>query len=129
MKAACTDALKAAAERIGSCFRPLTDLELQAHIKRETFRATSSPPPDAATAMAELYDDVEPTTPQPVSTSAEAQATASLPVADARREFYALSGPAIAQDRISAQAVNDLVRQANGSSWADALAALKAQLA
>ncbi len=34
LKAACTDALKCAAERIGSCFRPLGDLELEGTIKR-----------------------------------------------------------------------------------------------
>jgi len=37
LKAACTDALKAAAERIGSCFRPVTDLLVVDAIKRESF--------------------------------------------------------------------------------------------
>lgn len=133
-KAARTDCLKNAARNLGTCFAPLGDLELEAHIRREAFRATSSPPPDAATAYAELYDDAQPAvtsvtpsspTPSPVNTPTDPpQAT------DPRGEFYAVSGEAIREGGISAQAVNDLVRQANGDGcWADALVALKAQLA
>jgi len=42
LKAACTDALKAAAERLGSCFRPLSDPELRRQILREQFRHAPS---------------------------------------------------------------------------------------
>ena len=38
LKAACTDALKAAAERVGSCFRPLTDANLLGYLNAQNQR-------------------------------------------------------------------------------------------
>jgi len=38
LKAACTDALKAAAERVGSCFRPLSDANLIAYLNAQSKR-------------------------------------------------------------------------------------------
>jgi hypothetical protein len=42
VKAAVSDALKACAERLGVCFRPLTDLDLQEHIKRLEYQEASA---------------------------------------------------------------------------------------
>jgi hypothetical protein len=118
LKATVSDALKACAERLGVCFRPLIDRELHEHIFREQFRRESAPV-SAAQATAGLFGEDAVTAP----------ADQEKADGDARAEFYTLSGQAIRDGVLTAPEVNDLVKKANGDGgWATALAALKARL-
>jgi len=57
-KAARTDALKNAARNLGTCFAPLTDLELQAVIKREAFRNGAQAKAEAAKTAEQHKNDL-----------------------------------------------------------------------
>jgi len=54
-KAARTDCLKNAAENLGTCFRPMTDLELAEAIKRKAYQAAAQPSKTAREATEELF--------------------------------------------------------------------------
>lgn len=80
-----------------------------------------------------LYRDAGQLEPEPTPAPAQAEPPRGQPApitdpADARQRFYALAGESISQGRVDAQAVNELVRQANGQGFAKALAALETRL-
>jgi len=83
-KAARTDCLKNAARNLGTCFAPLSDLELEAHIKREAYRQANAgqKPPSAGVAATELYDT------GPVTQGGEATSEQALDANDGDDEAF-----------------------------------------
>jgi len=121
LKAAVSDTLKACAERLGVCFRPLIDQEFHEYLRREQYRRSCppSPPQSAQSAIADLYGDDEQLG---GGDKAKEKARAN---AEARDQFYVLSSQAIRDGHVESPAVNELIKNANShGDWTIALQAL-----
>jgi hypothetical protein len=132
LKAAVSDALKAAAERFGPTFRPLTDYELHQHLAALQ-AIENGPRVGADQAVEELYGtkrQVQPqaTTPQPTRATPPA---APKPAANgekaARLSFYQLTGEMIKAGTIKSKRVNELTKQAKTDGWPAVLALLQSE--
>jgi hypothetical protein len=129
LKASVSDALKACAERLGPTFRPLTDLELDGHLRGE--RALNNHKAgDAKQAIRDLFD-AEPATsaaPTPqgqMPLPAEAQPTAQGQRL-AKDSFYQQTSILLKDKRITAAEINRLAQQAKTDGWIAVLKLLPA---
>jgi hypothetical protein len=131
LKAACTDALKAAAERLGSCFRPLTDLELQHHIQREaSARSEPEPLPQEVSVARDGATPVEPApipaagapaveAPEGLTDSTEASAGEATAA-----DYWKLASEAF-KTGVSPERIREIYDGADGVSWSQAIGQLR----
>jgi hypothetical protein len=138
LKAACTDALKAAAERLGSCFRPLTDQELQHHIQQEVSARSQrvpqgeeppAPPGDAGAVEPTLIPvdsapEVEaPVVPEPAATSDE------MPAGEVTAaEYWRLASEAF-KAGVSPERIREIYDGADEGGWSEAIDQLRKDMA
>jgi len=96
-KAARTDCLKNAAQNLGTCFRPMTDLELVEAVKRIAYQQSNTPSGSAKKDVEELFGESPTiTSPEPES-AAKAEESAPEPPETAQEGMKAVGDMAPAE--------------------------------
>ena len=128
LKAACTDALKAAAERIGTCFRPMSDLDLEAHVNREAFRSSESGKRIAEIPAEEsarhLHGDPEPE--KPTKANGDARPAANPPATSTA--FWGKANDMVAAGTLTKPQADEIFASCktnDGVDWQAAIAKLE----
>ena len=123
LKACITDGLKAAAERLGSCFRPLGDENLIAHLASESYRSSSLGKAEETKTATEHLEDLGFKSPKPKPAKSNGNSTANT-----KADFFKLATAAVAAG-VEPGTVTRIVKVHQPSdNWPTACAELQRQI-